>query len=374
MYDVIVIGAGIIGLTAAKAAADSGQKVLLLDRAPAPHKYNDSLAPYGRIHAYNKKSISYLSELKIWHKIEESSKYAFDGMEVHSKSAQINFAETSMGHFVTNHAIITSYIEKLSVMPNVTLLWQCELTAVQQASDLVTLQTSTNKLRAGLVIAADGARSWVRNQLAIPTKILDYQQQCFVGFVKFRGEHKRVAWQDFFADGTFGLLPYGDGIYSLALSVNRKLAETLTEKNIVDYINSRRKPSSIIEFLEIKQCQSFPLHAVHASKYSQGRIALVGDAAHAIHPLAGLGLNLGIADISTLANCCFNGNLDAGLLNYSAQQSRLNAKVMDGLTLMQQTFGSSLSGFAMQLANNKLVKNALIALANQAPVITAVYE
>lgn len=373
MYDVTIIGAGIIGLTAAKAMADLGLSVLIVDKNSKAKQWNEKLHPYGRIHAYNKNSIAYLTSLGVWQALPYISKTNFHGMYVLCQSEQIDFTEQDMGCFVSSTAMISTLITQLSQMRQVEFIWECELTEIIQAKDLVTLISNQGKLRSSFVIAADGARSWVRKKLALPVKTFNYQQKCFVGFLEFDGEHNFYAWQDFQANGTFGLLPYTDKLYSLALSVDNDTANNLNATNIIEYLNTLEKPESITRFTKITQLQSFPLHALSARKYFEQRVVMAGDAAHAIHPLAGLGLNLGIADAKALAkhiDCHIKNNteLELAFTRYMAEQSPHNNDIMDALTFMQQTFAGKLGSTAIKLAQNTKIKQTLMAVANQKPL------
>ena len=370
MYDFIIVGAGIVGLITAKALAKDAHKILIIDRNSKYQPWLPEKKPYGRVHAYNKNSIEFLEKIGIWSEIPPESIYQFDAMEIMGGNKTLLLKEDSMGSFLTDTAICPTLVANLEKMPNIEFAWQQEIKAIIQKNDTVTVETSDKTYSANLLFAADGARSYVRSQTAIRASILDYKQTCIVGFLKITGDHKRTAWQDFVKNGTLGLLPYEDNGYSLALSIDNKIAKELVKdpKELLHYLKQQRLPSGI-EILSIEQVQHFPLYAVHASKYYDKNIILVGDAAHAIHPLAGLGLNLGIADVKFIANT-LGSDFKSAIIAYDKNQFLINARVLHGLTCMQKLLRHRfLAEIALKIAGkSEFIQHSLMQLANQKPI------
>lgn len=375
MFDVIIIGSGIIGLSTAYACAKNDLKVLVIDKNPRPKSWQTKLHPYGRIHAYNNSSIDFLEKLGIWSKIPDLAKYQFNKMQVRSSTSKIDFAENNgMGMFVSNHAIIGTMLDLLDKQKNVSFQWLVQVKQINQAYDMITVIGEGSRYKAKALIAADGANSWTRKHCNIETKIYDYQQRCFVGFLDFIGNHEATAWQEFMEHGTFGLLPYGDSTYSLALSVDEQESRKIDHTNIINYLKQFGMPDSIKKFTSIRHCQSFPLYAVHAKNYFTNNIVLVGDAAHSIHPLAGLGLNLGLADVEALTENLTPQNIIENFLPYQNKRQKTNGQIMDGLTAMQQLFSrSTIANSAIDIANKRFIKDIMIALANNGNILSKIY-
>lgn len=372
MFDYVIVGAGIIGLTMARALAKNNAKVLLVDRCSAHKAWDLNQSPYGRIHAYNLKSIKFLQELGIWQQLPEASSYDFNRMQILGGNGELNLGNQNdkMGTFLANTAICPTILEILVSMPNVSIAWEETITDLKQASDCIRLETKNKCYKARFLIAADGARSFIRELVGIKTTVLDYQQTCFVGFLDFIGDHNKTAWQDFVDNGTLGLLPYGKSTYSLALSIDNIHAKRLRNNSneIINYLKSKRLPNGI-KLTGLSKCQDFPLYAVHAKQYHKDNVILIGDAAHTIHPLAGLGLNLGIADVEFLSRVIM-GEPKQAIKAYSMEQSITNAKIMHGLTCMQKLLRSkAIAGVVLKIAENSgFIKNSLMQIANQKPI------
>ena len=375
IYDVVIIGAGIIGMLNAIAAGLSGKTVLLLDKACQPPEWQSSIHPCGRIHAYNLKSIEFMEELGIWHNIDELAKHNFTGLKVVAGNSELSIgADNNMGTFVSSVAMLSALMRKIADLEHVKIQWQSEIMAIRQSSDLVSIILKDKRIQAEIAIACDGGNSWVRKNLGIPCKTHNFNQSCFVGFLEFDGCHNNVAWQDFTGSGTLGLLPYGANMYSLAWSLDNVIANDIDNSNILDKLNNMRFPAEISSLISLKNLQKFPLYALHAKNYFSNRVVLAGDACHAIHPLAGLGLNLGVADVKTLSACLYNDiSVDIAFASYEHKQIQINKMVMDGLTAMQQLFkNQAICSAAISIANNPMIKNALEALANQRNIYTMV--
>lgn len=166
----------------------------------------------------------------------------------------------------------------------------------------VVLQDGTT-LAADLLIAADGAQSAVRQQLGIAVDGWAYEQAALVTHAQPERSHRHTAWQCFLPDGPIALLPLADGRVSVVWSTTPDHAKTLLAAD--DASMSREltaaSAAALGQLTVAAPRASFPLHAQHAQHYVQKRVALIGDAAHTVHPLAGQGANLGLADAAALS-------------------------------------------------------------------------
>jgi 2-octaprenylphenol hydroxylase len=159
-------------------------------------------------------------------------------------------------------------------------------------------------LRARLVIGADGAQSRVRELAGLFATRADYGQVAIVAMVQTARPHAGTAWQRFLGDGTLAFLPLADGHSSIVWSLPTARAESLLTAPIAQFERELQKDfdSALGAVRLVSERLKFPLWKLSADQYVMARIALVGDAAHVVHPLAGQGANLGLLDAAALAD------------------------------------------------------------------------
>jgi 2-polyprenyl-6-methoxyphenol 4-hydroxylase len=309
-YDIIIAGAGLMGAALACALGDSGYRVAILDRSPPPD------APTGdfrlRINAYNLAAEKMLRSVGVWERLPEDRMFAFRKMYVGNEGgkgavtfAAVDVGETCLGHFIENDLVSRALIDRAGEFENIDVRTDIEIRDIRFDTGRATVfGTNGETCSSALLVGSDGAESRVRSAAGIGVRRHPYGQKCIVGTVEFDGDLEETAWQRFLTTGPLGLLPLRAGACSLAWSCDAEYADRLLQ---MDDDTFRDELDAAIEgrlgnITKIGKRGAFPLVARDAVTYVARRTALIGDAAHVIHPLAGLGANIGFQDAAELAN------------------------------------------------------------------------
>ncbi|SDH05641.1 2-octaprenylphenol hydroxylase [Pseudomonas benzenivorans] len=313
--DLIIVGAGMVGSTLALALQARGLEILLLDGGPLSVKPFDNGAPFEpRVSALSIASQRVLERLGVWQGIvaRRSSPYGemrvWDGCgtgQIHFSAASVH-AET-LGHIVENRVVQDALLERLHDSP-VGLLAGARLEQLRRSSDDWLLSLSDGRqLRAPLLIAADGANSAVRRLAGCATREWDYLHHAIVTSVRCSEPHQATAWQRFTDDGPLAFLPLvsapDEHWCSIVWSAVPAEAERLMALDDQAFCGELGKAfeQRLGQVLHADRRLCIPLRQRHAKRYVEEGLALIGDAAHSIHPLAGQGVNLGFLDAAVLA-------------------------------------------------------------------------
>ena len=311
--EVALVGAGTVGSSLACSLAKQGIKVILLDR-DSPLDLSKTSRLEGRAVALNLSSIDLFDELGIWSELKKTGT-PFNRMFVWDSkgSSPLEFLaqeieREELGYVVSNNLIL-EYLKKIiEDSNNISLKQETELSEVKVSDKEVVISCSNgDKITSKLLIGADGLNSTLRKIAQIKTRSWSYNQKAFVAALKTEKPHDHTAWQVFTPTGPIALLPFDslEGanislVWSAELNYSDKLSN-LSKKEFIKELEE--KTELILGKIELKTgISSFPLNQLHSKNYVAERVALVGDAAHSFHPLAGQGLNLGLSDVASLAS------------------------------------------------------------------------
>lgn len=355
-YDLVIVGGGMVGACLACALGDSPFRIAIVEgRHPQDVRYEGEADP--RVSAITRASQRIFSSLGAWQGMVDRRVSPFREMRVwdaagpgaiHFDSADI--AEDTLGYIVENRVIQAALWERMRGFDNIEPICGATVSTLAFGTDAVRVGLSDGgTINAKLVVAADGADSRVRSLAGIEAYGWSYDQKAVVATVKTELPHRETAWQRFLPDGPLAFLPLKAGSCSIVWSTAPEHADQLIRLDEADFLAQLHYAFGNVlgRMLHAGPRLALPLRLQHATDYVKPRLALVGDAAHTIHPLAGQGVNLGVLDAATLAEVL----LDAGaakrdigachvLRRYERWRKGDNLLMMAAMDGFKRVFGS----------------------------------
>lgn len=305
-YDITIVGSALVGATLACALQDLPFRILLID-AEAPSTSTDK-----RLIALTHTSCNLFKNLNIWpalsphaaaiNEIHVSNRGRFGSTRITAKEAALQ----TLGHVVPAHYINTALSQHVSAIKNLTILRPAKLTALQQNDAEVTLtiktQDASETISSKIVIGADGTNSTVRELLGIQTDVIDYQQKALVTHTELQRDHHHIAYERFLPTGAIAMLPLTGRKVATIWSdsdthVNALLA--LSDEQFLQELQTQFG-YRLGKFIKTAERACYPLKFVTAKQQSSGRVVLIGNAAHTLHPVAAQGFNLSLYEIAVL--------------------------------------------------------------------------
>ncbi|MEI8297723.1 MAG: FAD-dependent monooxygenase [Pseudomonadota bacterium] len=313
-FDVLIAGAGMVGAGLA-ALLSTGEatralRIALVDPKPA-------LAPLpgepldARVSALSRAGERVLRQTGAWPLLALRQPCAYERMVIWDSGAAVGGRDTlvfdaaevgepNLGHIVENRAVAAALVER-AIAGGVTLL-RSTVTGLDLTRDVATVMLGERALAVGLVVAADGADSPLRHLAGLGGEPTAYAQEAIVAHLRPAESHRGTAHQRFLPAGPLALLPLADGTVSLVWSTTPAQAERLVALDDAAFASEVTRASDGVlgTLTPVTGRSRFPLRRFNAASYAATRLALVGDAAHTVHPLAGQGVNQGFLDVAAL--------------------------------------------------------------------------
>ncbi len=306
--DVAIVGAGLVGASFARALAASGMNLALVEASPPPERMGvwDE-----RIYAFSPASVSFLDSLGIWGALDAARVCPVRKMRIYGDNgrSRLEFSAYEAGlaalaWIVESGEVQGSLWRTLANQSNLELLVPARPVALDVGERFAILSTDTGAaVSARLVVGADGGASWVRKAGGFGSKRRPYGQSAVVANFACELPHRAVALQWFRSDGVLAYLPLPGERISIVWSTRESHAAELLELSPADFARcvAEAGHGQLGKLEPLTAPAAFPLARLSVDSMVKPRLALIGDAAHLVHPLAGQGVNLGFGDARSLA-------------------------------------------------------------------------
>lgn len=368
-FEIVIVGAGMVGLTAAAMAAQCRQRdrlrVTVIDAGSRPvFDAGEDVAL--RVSAVSPGSVEILEAVGAWPGIAAARTCAYRQMRVWDaggspegpETLRFDAAEFAVGElgFITENVLIRSELLRVLEKNGVELRFDTRISSLDVNAERIGLKLENGEsLDPELLIGADGARSMLRQQAGIDVSVWRHEQKALVTHLQTEISHRQTAWQRFLPDGPIGMLPLADGRISVVWSTSVEQADAalaMSDEELSGLL-TEISGQTLGRLTVAGPRGAFPLVSQHADRYALPGLVLIGDAAHSIHPLAGQGANLGIADAACLVDVLteamqsdeYPGDLPV-LRRYERARKGANVTMLRFMDLLNRLFSNESEALA----------------------------
>jgi 2-octaprenyl-3-methyl-6-methoxy-1,4-benzoquinol hydroxylase len=353
-YDVVIVGGGMVGAALGCGLGNSGLRVAVIEDAP-PAPFSPEQPHDLRVSAISIASASIIKTVGAWNGILSRRCCPFRRMRVWEDRGDVEFRsedinEPLLGYIVENRITQLALLDRLKEFPNIDFICPAKTTVIDYQSGGSTVHLEDGrKLEARLLVAADGGYSRVRQAAGMGVSAWDYEQHALVLTVDTAYAQQDITWQRFMPTGPLAFLPLDGPHASLVWYESPeevKRLKALTDDELLRELTVKFPPE-LGDITRIDSKGSFPLKRQHALRYAKEGVALIGDAAHMIHPLAGQGVNIGLLDAAALAQVLVQAKRDGAdigsaklLREYESMRRHNNLLMMTTMDLFYRVFGN----------------------------------
>ncbi len=371
-YDIIIIGGGMVGATLACALGGSKLRIAVVEPVPAPRQFAGEEYDI-RVSAITRATQNVFVALGAWEGMVARRVQPYLEMHVWDEtgSGVIHFdstelGEPDLGHIIENRVILAGLLDRMGDFDNIDFLCPASASGLRLGEGHAELFLADGRtLRAKLLVGTDGTTSWVREQAGIDSTGWAYDQSAVVCTVKTSKHHQDTAWQRFRPEGPLAFLPMPEGYSSIVWSTGHERARELCEMPATQFLDELQLAfgDALGRMESVGARGAFPLRLQHADQYVKPRLALAGNAAHALHPLAGQGLNIGVLDAAVLAEVLLDaGHRDVGSLSllrrYERRRKGENIAMVGAMDVFKRLFSNRNQAL-------KLLRNTALSVVNR---------
>ena len=376
-FDVVVVGGGVVGAACALALADLGLEAVLVEAAaPAPWSRE---RPDLRVYAFADDNAALLDALRAWRPVIDARAQPYRRMRVWDAAGggELAIDADTLGRrelgWIVEHGLLLDRLWARLGSAGVQLRCPARVEALEDDGERVRLRIDDgSQVQARVAIAADGAGSTLRRLAGIEVDVHEHGQRGIVGFVATGRAHEDTAWQRFLPGGPLAFLPFADGSSSIVWSLPEAEAARVLALDGAAFGRElgRAFDLRLGEVRPLSPRAAFPLRRQLARDYARGRVLVLGDAAHVVHPLAGQGVNLGLRDVAGLRAAVQSAQGSQGDWSTPARLARWARTRRSEDTLAAHAFSAIDRLFRSENPAAVLLRGPMLGLAGRMPPLS----